>query len=185
MEHDIGSGIGSRIKSFRRQRGLTAAALASRVGVTENAIRKLEAGDSREPRFSTGLRIARALDVDPQQIAGDAIAVSYLRTDEQSIVPDLATVIQRIREQRRALLKEGIEHAAVFGSVARGEATAASDVDIIVHPIPSARFSLFNLARVEEILRRALGRDVDVVTGRMAARPTLREATERDAVHAF
>jgi len=77
------------------------------------------------------------------------------------------------------LVRNGAERIAVFGSYARGEANATSDVDILV------RFarpkSLFQLVRIEDELKRALGRDVDLVTEN-AVSPYLADAVHRDAV---
>ena len=70
MEYTTRNRIGSRIKARRRAKGLTALELARRVGITENAIRKLESGDSKEPRLSTALLLADALDVDPDFVYG-------------------------------------------------------------------------------------------------------------------
>jgi len=49
----------------------------------------------------------------------------------------------------------------VFGSVARGEATAASDVDLLVDLIPGA--TLFDVARMRSDLEQLLEMPVDVV----------------------
>jgi uncharacterized protein len=135
---------------------MTAARLAAAAGVTENAIRKLESGDSAEPRFTTGMRIAEALEMSSDDLAG--------RTTSSSGAPDLAKVIAAIRIIRDALEHEGVEHVDVFGSVARGDATAESDVDVIVTPRADARFSLFNLTAAGNYLEDALARKVDIVT---------------------
>ncbi len=58
----------------------------------------------------------------------------------------------------------GVVHAAVFGSVARGDAIATSDVDILVELDPTARVSLFELMGIELRLRETFGRKVDVVS---------------------
>jgi predicted nucleotidyltransferase len=50
----------------------------------------------------------------------------------------------------------------VFGSVARGEDTEQSDVDILVDPNP--RTSLFDIGGIQYGLSELLGVDVDVVT---------------------
>jgi len=77
------------------------------------------------------------------------------------------------------LVRNGAERIAIFGSYARGEAGATSDVDILV------RFarpkSLFQLVRIEDELKRALGRNVDLVTEN-AVSPYLADAVHRDAV---
>jgi uncharacterized protein len=51
---------------------------------------------------------------------------------------------------------------AVFGSVARGEATSDSDVDFVVEFDPSS--SLLDLIRLEEALTDLLGVGVDVIS---------------------
>lgn len=148
--------IGSRIRERRRELGVTAGRLAALSDVTENAIRKIEAGDSAEPRFSTGIKIAHALSLSPLELATGVTTATR--------APELAGCIRAIRAIRAELEKEGVEHVDVFGSVARGNATPESDVDVLVTPQPDARFSLFGLAAVLNHLRSALGRDVDVIT---------------------
>jgi hypothetical protein len=174
MEHTIGS----RIKKLRRAQGLTASELARRTGITENAVRKLEAGDSAEPRFTTGLRIARELGVTP-----DAIASPSARRSVSAAGADLAMVIRQIRQCRNALVHEGVEHIAVFGSVARGEASSKSDVDVVVDPSPS--FTLFNLAGVREILERVLARPADAVTRKTIEAGPFAETVAAEAVRVF
>lgn len=56
------------------------------------------------------------------------------------------------------------ENIRVFGSVARGDATADSDVDILVHFMPGA--SYFDWVGLEEDLSALLGLPVDVLSDR-------------------
>ena len=51
---------------------------------------------------------------------------------------------------------------AVFGSVARGDETAASDIDFLVEFEPGS--SLFDLLHIGEELEQLLGVPVDVVS---------------------
>jgi predicted nucleotidyltransferase len=53
------------------------------------------------------------------------------------------------------------ENVRVFGSVARGEAHSASDIDILVHFKPGA--SLLDEAGLDNELKQLLGGRVDVV----------------------
>jgi hypothetical protein len=78
------------------------------------------------------------------------------------------------------LAQLGVEHLDVFGSEARGEATASSDVDCLVHlRSPSLRV----LVDVRDRLERAVGRRVDVVTpGALEGRPRLRARVLAEAV---
>lgn len=175
MEH--ATRIGARIRACRLAKGVSASVLAARVGVTENAIRKIESGDSKEPRFSTGVRIAAALGVSP----GDLLVQEPCSGSYATLEP----VLQQIRACRAKLTKVGVAHAAVFGSVARGGATASSDVDVIVEPAPNQRFTLFDLAASQDILEDALGVRVDVVTPSALAQSRRGRAAWREAVRAF
>ena len=149
--------VGANIKRLRKARGLTADALARSVGITENALRKLEAGDSKEPRFSTGLRLAIALDAQPQML------LHGLRT-RTSGAPDLAGIIRAIRLVRPKLEELGVAHLSIFGSVARGDATVRSDVDVVVEPKSEVTFSLVDVGLVSDSLQEALPITVDVHT---------------------
>ncbi len=60
----------------------------------------------------------------------------------------------------------------VFGSVARGEATEKSDIDLLVKF--SERKGLLALVRLERILSETLGRKVDLLT-EAAISPYIRE----------
>lgn len=62
------------------------------------------------------------------------------------------------------LKRQGITKAALFGSVARGEATKTSDIDLLIEF--KGRKSLFELVGLELELQDLLGKKVDVVTYR-------------------
>jgi uncharacterized protein len=73
-------------------------------------------------------------------------------------------LIQRMRLVKKLANINRIESVAVFGSVARGEERADSDVDLLVRPNPEA--SLFDLAQFAEDMEELLGHPVDVVSRR-------------------
>lgn len=75
--------------------------------------------------------------------------------------------------------KHGATDVRVFGSMARGEANEASDIDLLVRMEPGR--SLFDLGALVMDLEDLLGRRVDVVTER-GLRPRVRETVLRDAV---
>ncbi|MEL7355781.1 MAG: nucleotidyltransferase family protein [Cyanobacteria bacterium J06560_6] len=70
----------------------------------------------------------------------------------------------------------------LFGSVARGEATPQSDIDLLVefeHPV-----GLFALLRLQSYLEDLLGRPVDLGTPN-SLRPHLRETVLQEAIRAL
>jgi predicted nucleotidyltransferase len=73
----------------------------------------------------------------------------------------------------------GARNVRVFGSVARGEADDASDIDFLVD-METGR-SLFDLGGLLVDLRELLGRDVDVVTVR-GLKERIRERVLAEAV---
>ena len=78
-------------------------------------------------------------------------------------VTDLGLLIERHRTEILALVRRYRGRSiAVFGSVARGEATPDSDVDFLVEFEPSS--SLPDLVHLEEALTGLLGVEVDVVS---------------------
>lgn len=75
--------------------------------------------------------------------------------------------------------RRGVVRASIFGSVARGEATASSDVDFLVE-FEKGR-TLVDLSGLRLDLCEILGRDVDVAT-RGSLHPKLRDAILRGLV---
>lgn len=76
---------------------------------------------------------------------------------------DLSSLIEQKRREILALVHRYRGRSiAVFGSVARGEATPASDVDFLVEFDPSS--SLLDLVHLEDALAELLGVKVDVVS---------------------
>jgi uncharacterized protein len=73
----------------------------------------------------------------------------------------------------------GIVSLSVFGSVARGQTTAASDIDVLVEFSGEADFDRF--MELKERLEGLLGMRVDLVTTK-ALRPELRPGVEGEAI---
>jgi predicted nucleotidyltransferase len=65
----------------------------------------------------------------------------------------------------------------VFGSMARGEATERSDIDLLVRFFKSK--SLLTLVRLEREISTALGREVELLT-EAAISPYLRDSIKRE-----
>ncbi len=61
------------------------------------------------------------------------------------------------------LRRHAVKHATIFGSFARGQAKANSDVDFLIE-YKSDNKSLFDLVDLKSELEEKLGRKVDVIT---------------------
>lgn len=56
-----------------------------------------------------------------------------------------------------------IREFALFGSVLREDFQPNSDIDVLVTFAPEARYSLFDLVRMQDELKEICGREVDLV----------------------
>ena len=97
---------------------------------------------------------------------------------------DRLSVVAKLREHASELKAEGIVHLRLHGSVARGDETAASDVDLIADFDLSRRFSLLDMVRIERRLGEMLGVPVDLSPSR-ALKDAVRQRAAREAVLAF
>jgi uncharacterized protein len=92
------------------------------------------------------------------------------------------------RNHEADLRARGVEIITLFGSLARGEATAASDVDLAIRPGPGFSRGGFDhfgkLEALREHLAALLGCDLDLVE-EPAVRPRLRKAIAEEGVRAF
>ncbi len=97
---------------------------------------------------------------------------------------DKGAVIETLRVHEPELRAAGILHLRLFGSVARGEASVHSDVDLMADFDRSKRLTLVTMARLENQLSDLLGTKVD-----LASFDSMREAVRaralREAVNAF
>lgn len=93
---------------------------------------------------------------------------------------DTYTLLQNRRNDiLRLAAQYGARNIRVFGSVARGEARADSDIDFLVEMEPGR--SLFDLGAFLVALQSALGVSVDVVTEK-GLRPRIRETVLQEAM---
>lgn len=97
-------------------------------------------------------------------------------------------ILCTLRALQPQLHAAGVAHMSVFGSVARGEDTASSDVDLALDLVPGAapdgfQFIIF-VEHLQQMLATALSRSVDVVILPVRRRE-IREALNRDAIGVF
>ena len=96
----------------------------------------------------------------------------------------LSDVLNTLRTHEGELRVLGVSHAAVFGSIARGEASANSDIDVLVELDEHRSMGIFEYARLKLYINQLLDGAGDVLN-RRTLKPLLRDNILRDAIHAF
>jgi len=150
------------IRDARRRSGMTQAALAEAADMTQPVISAYEGG-KRQPTLPMLLHVLRAAGF---QLDGELVPA-----------PHPVRVLARHRYEVLAVAaRHGAEQVRVFGSVGRGDATDASDIDLLVRFGPEV--TLLGLARLQVELVDLLGVPVDVVAedGLRSADPIAAEA---------
>lgn len=125
-----------------------------------NVLRRFRDGD-REPVILGSHRKAEAVIVPFEDYRSGAFHHGGPGAAAAPTLPEL-------RRRRRLILRladlSRLDRVRVVGSVARGDATADSDVDLLVDPRPGA--SLLDVAQFADDLEQLLGRPVDVISER-------------------
>ena len=147
---------GTLLREARQRAGLTQVELARRGGVRQSVVSAYESG-ARQPSLPTLARLIEA--------GGMRLDVQVRRRRGAGISRLTGPLGRRVRASRAdivtAVAAHGARNVRVFGSVARGQDTADSDVDLVVD-IPHG-MSLIGLGRLESDLRELLNTDVDLV----------------------
>ncbi|HBY59778.1 MAG TPA: nucleotidyltransferase [Solibacterales bacterium] len=100
------------------------------------------------------------------------------------MIGTLDTVLDTLRTHESELRRLGVAHAAVFGSVARGEAGPDSDIDVLVDLDQDRALGVFEYARLKIYINEILDGAGDVVN-RRTLKPLLLDSILRDAINAF
>jgi predicted nucleotidyltransferase len=93
-------------------------------------------------------------------------------------------VIAALRAHKPELRRRGVRHAALFGSIARGEGKRTSDIDILIELDPQVPVGLFEYVGITQYLADLFPVRVDVAN-RNSLKPLVRPTIERDAIYAF
>ncbi|HVV21281.1 MAG TPA: helix-turn-helix domain-containing protein [Pseudonocardiaceae bacterium] len=162
------------IREARQRARLSQADLARRAGVAQPVISAYEA-NRRAPSFATLTKLVEA--------TGYHLAVELVPAPGHQLgLPD-TRLGRRLRRHRRAIVdiasRRGIHNPRVFGSVARGEDTENSDVDLLVDL--DDEVGIVSLAGLRRELVDLLGVDVDVVPAN-ALKPGIRDDVLTEAI---
>lgn len=93
-------------------------------------------------------------------------------------------VITKLREHEPELKAAGIVHLRLHGSLARGTASAASDLDLIAEFDAAKHLSLLDMVGLENRLSDLLGAPVDLSPEHTLKQPVAERAA-RESLRAF
>ena len=89
-------------------------------------------------------------------------------------------IVEKLRAHQEELKSRGVKSLAVFGSAARDEITAKSDVDILIEFEGPATFDAYMEAKF--FLEDLLNHPVDLVTPQ-AIKPRIQSQIEKEAIY--
>ena len=97
---------------------------------------------------------------------------------------DSGAALDILRTHEGELRKRGVRHAALFGSVARGDATTTSDVDVLIVLDRETVRDVYGYVGVVHFIEDLFPVAVDVAN-RETLKERIRQNAERDAIDAF
>lgn len=163
---------GALVRDARRRAGLTQTELAQRGGISQSVVSAYES-DHRHPALSTLAALIEATGFD----------LDVRVTTRKDLSRLTGPIGRRVRRRRQNLVsaaaRHGITNLLLFGSVARGEDRADSDVDLTAN-IP-ANLGVLSLGRVIDEFEQILGTHVDLVPTD-GLKPDVAARVERDAI---
>jgi predicted nucleotidyltransferase/DNA-binding XRE family transcriptional regulator len=144
------------LREARQRSGLSQAELARRANVAQPVISAYETG-RREPGLAMLSKLVEA--------AGHRLRIDLVSEHGQRVgLPD-TPMGRRLRHLRRAIIdaaeRRGATNVRVFGSVARGDDTTSSDVDLLVDLRDDV--GILDLLGLEREIAEILRSGVDVV----------------------
>jgi predicted nucleotidyltransferase/DNA-binding XRE family transcriptional regulator len=157
--------VATTLRHARKDANLSQTELAVRAGTSQPALARYETGVAL-PTLPT---LERLLSACGRQLQINAPRSDGRPAQATSVRGRLGPHAESLRRQRRALLdaaeKYGVIKLRVFGSLARGESGAESDIDLLVDLKPGK--TLVDLAGFRREAAEILDIPVDVATADM------------------
>jgi predicted nucleotidyltransferase/DNA-binding XRE family transcriptional regulator len=169
----VGMDAATLLRSAREAAGLSQGALAARAGTSQPAVSRYESGAS-SPSVETLDRLLATIGARLELSAEPSSRRLDVRT------PRMAKLRANRERIRRVAHRHGASNVRVFGSVARGEDRADSDIDLLVDLDVRGR-GLLPLGAIADELSQLLGETVDVAPAGALA-PHVAESALAEAV---
>ncbi|MFU8890118.1 MAG: helix-turn-helix domain-containing protein [Anaerosomatales bacterium] len=181
--------IGEALVAARAAQGLTQRELAAKLGVHQQQVARWERERYGCVSLSRLERVADVLGVAGEPLLAAETPAGYKAAtveapDATAVTPvrDLGEIVARIRAHADELEERyGVTRIDVFGSFARGEQTAESDIDLIVEVAEPTLETVFGS---ERRLQEILGRETQAGSLR-AINPRVRKNVEEDLVRVW
>jgi len=147
------------LRAARQRAGLSQRELAERAATSQPAVNRYERGRV-QPRADVLQRLLAACDTD---LAHETRPPTSRIGGERPFLGPVGYLVAGNRDEiLRIVADSGATNVRVFGSVARAEDTADSDLDLIVELAEQG--TLLDLVHIENLLGDLLGVHVDVAT---------------------
>ncbi len=132
-------------------------------------------------------RVATGLYNNSSEVVREALRLFIRDGSPQASTPErrlptLAEIRSRIVALEDGIRTEKVFGLSLFGSVARGEATLESDLDVLLEVDDD--FSLLNQVGVQQMLEDEFGRPVDVAL-KCGLSPPMRERVSQEEIRVF
>lgn len=171
--------VAALIRRTRISAGFSQAELAERAGTSQPALARYETGATL-PMLPT---LERLLSACGRQLQLRSVRATEPSAPSISMRGQLGPRAQELRQHRRRLhnaaRERGVRRVRVFGSLARGEETPTSDIDLLVDLEPDR--TLLDLAAFRREAQEILEMRVDVATPDML-KERIRAEVESEAV---
>jgi predicted nucleotidyltransferase/DNA-binding Xre family transcriptional regulator len=172
--------FGDKLRTIRTSRALSLNDIADKSGIDKAVLSKIETGKRSATRDQV-IMLCRFLGLAEKEMLlpwlsdkiletmkGEKYAEEALRLAEQAFTyqserdeENLSSMVVRIHDYLRD--KPVVDKAWVFGSYARNEQKAGSDLDIMIEISDKSRCSLFDLIGIQHELEAQLHRKIDLV----------------------
>jgi predicted nucleotidyltransferase len=171
--------FGEKIRKLRMEKNLPLRVVAAHLDIDQAILSKIERGIKRASReqvvkisafFNAGqdeLLVAWLAEKLVHEVQDEKIGMEALKVAEAQVLYNTSSV-----QEKKSLIKIIIDYlksdgrvakAYLFGSFARGEEKAASDIDIMVTFSEKASGTLLDYADLKFNLENLLNRKVDIV----------------------
>lgn len=170
--------FGSEIKKLRESKAVPLRVVSAFLDMDQAILSKIERGQRKATREHV-LKLAAYFNTDANELLvlwlSDRL-LNELKNEELAeealqVAESRIQYIKKTKEAGKKLInsiqsffnKDGrVSNAWIFGSVARGEDSSGSDIDILIELQPGSNYSMFDLLDITHLLENKIHRKVDL-----------------------